>query len=76
MKSHNIYGGRYFYPLITHFSPYRSLESAKPENLPVAERIANQVICLPIYSDLDLENVNFIVKIIKYLEDKSKVLNH
>jgi dTDP-4-amino-4,6-dideoxygalactose transaminase len=76
LKTHNIYGRRYFYPLITHFSPYRSLESAKPENLPVAERIANQVICLPIYSDLDLENVNFIVKIIKYLEDKSKALNH
>ena len=76
LKTHNIYGRRYFYPLITHFSPYRSLDSAKPENLPLAERIANQVICLPIYSDLDLENVNFIVKIIKYLEDKSKVLNH
>ena len=65
MKSHNIYGGRYFYPLITHFSPYRSIDSAKPENLPVAEQVANEVICLPIYSELDLNDVEFIVKIIK-----------
>jgi len=65
LKTHNIYGRRYFYPLITHFSPYRSLDSAKPENLPVAEQVSNEVICLPIYSELDLNDVEKISNIIR-----------
>ena len=64
LKQNNIYGRRYFYPLISQFSPYKGLDSAKPENLPVAERIAEQVICLPIYPELDLENVKIISSII------------
>jgi dTDP-4-amino-4,6-dideoxygalactose transaminase len=65
LKENNIYGRRYFYPLISQFSPYKGLDSAKPENLPVAERIAEQVICLPIYPELDIKNVKLISKIIK-----------
>jgi len=65
LKENNIYGRRYFYPLISNFSPYRSLESAKKENLPVAERIAEQVICLPIYPELKLENMQKIIEIIE-----------
>ena len=45
MKEHNVLGRRYFYPLISTFSTYRGLESARPDNLPVATRIAEQVIC-------------------------------
>jgi dTDP-4-amino-4,6-dideoxygalactose transaminase len=65
LKQHNIYGRRYFYPLISEFSMYKGLDSAKPENLPVAEKMAKQVICLPIYPDLDMENINFVVQIIR-----------
>lgn len=60
MKEKNIYGRRYFYPLITHFSTYRSLESAKIDNLPNANRLANSVLCLPLHhslSDNDVERV-------------------
>ena len=53
LKSKNIFGRRYFYPLISQFPSYRGLISAKSENLPIAELIAEQVICLPIYPDLD-----------------------
>jgi dTDP-4-amino-4,6-dideoxygalactose transaminase len=60
-----IYGRRYFYPLISQFPTYRGLTSAKPENLPVATSIANQVICLPIYPSLDIEDVNYIIRLIK-----------
>lgn len=52
MKEQNVLGRRYFYPLISEFSTYRGLESARPENLPVSHRIANSVICLPMYSGL------------------------
>jgi dTDP-4-amino-4,6-dideoxygalactose transaminase len=64
LKEHNIYGRRYFYPLISQFSPYKGLDSAKPKNLPVAEKNAKQVICLPIYPDLDIGDVKSIIKII------------
>ncbi|MFW6100954.1 MAG: DegT/DnrJ/EryC1/StrS family aminotransferase, partial [Bacteroidota bacterium] len=58
LKQHGIYGRRYFYPLISHFPPYRGLSSANPKNLPVAEKITTQVICLPIYPDLSLEKAD------------------
>jgi dTDP-4-amino-4,6-dideoxygalactose transaminase len=64
LKSFNIYGRRYFYPLISQFPSYRWLESAAPGNLPVAERVSSQVICLPIYPDLDLNIVDLISEII------------
>jgi len=65
LKVHNIYGRRYFYPLISEFSTYRGLPSAAKENLPNAHKISNEVICLPIYPDLDLSNVKEISTIIK-----------
>ena len=65
LKKHNIYSRRYFYPLISQFPMYRELESAKPGNLPVAEKITKEVICLPIYPSLDLNIIDEIVKIIK-----------
>jgi dTDP-4-amino-4,6-dideoxygalactose transaminase len=64
LKQQNIYGRRYFYPLISQFPTYRGLESAKPENLPIAERITKEVICLPIYPDLDKDTIMNICKIL------------
>ena len=64
MKEHNIFGRRYFYPLISTFSTYRGLESAQPENLPVATKIADSVICLPIYAGLAEEDVEQIIRLI------------
>ena len=52
MKEQNVFGRRYFYPLISTFSTYRGLPSAMPENLPVATKIANEVICLPMHHEL------------------------
>lgn len=52
MKEHNVLGRRYFYPLISEFSTYKGLESARPENLPNAHRMAETVICLPMHHAL------------------------
>ena len=52
MKEVNVLGRRYFYPLISEFSTYRGLESARPENLPNAHKMANSVICLPMHHEL------------------------
>lgn len=64
MKSSNVYGRRYFYPLITAFDPYKDYLSASSENLPVANKIANQVICLPMHHALSEEDVKRIINII------------
>lgn len=60
MKDLGILGRRYFYPLISNFSTYRGLPSASPENLPIATKIAEQVICLPMHhmlTDKEIERV-------------------
>jgi dTDP-4-amino-4,6-dideoxygalactose transaminase len=57
MKKDGVLGRRYFYPLISNFITYRSLPSAAPENLPVATKIANEVICLPMHHELSESDV-------------------
>ena len=61
MKEHNVLGRRYFYPLISTFDTYRNLESAKAGNLPVATRMADEVICLPMYYGLTEEDLERVV---------------
>ena len=57
MKEQGVLGRRYFYPLISTFSTYRGLPSAAPENLPVATKMANEVICLPMHHALSEEDI-------------------
>lgn len=61
MKEQNVLGRRYFYPLISTFSTYRGLESAAPENLPNAHKMADQVICLPMHHALNEEDLERII---------------
>lgn len=64
LKEHNILGRRYFYPLISTFGPYSILPSASAENLPVATRMANEVICLPMHHALSEEDVDRVIDVI------------
>ena len=61
MKEQNVFGRRYFYPLISEFSTYRGLDSARLDNLPVAHKIANSVICLPMYAGLSEDDIDRIL---------------
>lgn len=65
MKEHNVFGRRYFYPLISTFSTYRGLDSANPDNLPIATQMSNNVICLPMHHALSEKEVEYILQIIK-----------
>ncbi len=65
MNEQNVLGRRYFYPLISEFSTYRVLESANPERLPQAHKMANSVICLPMHHALTREDVERVVNIIR-----------
>ena len=64
MKADGVFGRRYFYPLISTFSTYRGLSSAAPENLSVATKIANEVICLPMHHTLTEEDIERVLNCI------------
>jgi len=64
LRDYNVFARRYFFPLISDFPMYRGFPSAHRDNLPVAADIANRVLCLPIYPDLETEQIELIVRII------------
>lgn len=65
LKENHILGRRYFYPLISEFSTYRGVPSARPTNLPVAHQTANRVICLPMHAGLTTEDIRRVVSHLK-----------
>lgn len=65
LKDVGILSRRYFYPLISDMPMYRGLSSANVENLPCAGKIANKVLCLPIYAELSTQEQEIIIRTIK-----------
>ncbi len=65
-RRRDIYVRRYFYPLISDFPMYRGLPSAAPTNLPVATRMAAQVLCLPMYPGLTASEVDRVVDVLRH----------
>jgi dTDP-4-amino-4,6-dideoxygalactose transaminase len=65
LRAHNIMARRYFYPLISDFPMYTGLPSASAANLPVATRVAQEVLCLPIYPDLSQEQLLGIIALLE-----------
>jgi dTDP-4-amino-4,6-dideoxygalactose transaminase len=65
LKDQGIFARRYFYPLITDFPMYRGMLSAHRDNLPVANDAAFKVLCLPIYPNLEQEELERIVNLIR-----------
>jgi dTDP-4-amino-4,6-dideoxygalactose transaminase len=64
LQGHGIMSRRYFYPLISEFPMYRALASAHKDNLPVAHHTSSRVLCLPIFPDLELGEVDRICDIV------------
>ena len=65
LKKNNIYGRRYFYPLISQFPIYNELANSQPGELTIAEGIAEKVICLPIYPEIEVRLIKKICAILK-----------
>lgn len=65
LRDNGVLGRRYFYPLISEFSTYRGLDSANYDNLRVAHKAADSVICLPMHHELSENDVERIVDIIR-----------
>lgn len=68
LKEFNVHTRRYFYPLICDFSCYRKVPIIDP--LVVARRVADRILTLPIYCDLELDYVDRICDMISYFHSK------
>lgn len=64
-KQYNIFTRRYFYPLISQFPSYNWLPSASKENLAIAEKVASEVLCLPMFPDLESDVLDKICELIR-----------
>lgn len=64
LKANDIIARKYFYPLTNGFECYKELKTAGEEKTPVAKRIAENILTLPLYADLTVEDVDRICDII------------
>lgn len=62
LKSYGIIARKYFYPLINDFDCYNNKYNS--DRTPVAKFVAERVLCLPMFADLELEIVDKICDII------------
>jgi len=61
LKKYNIFSRKYFFPLCTD---YKFVKREKQIQLPNSERVANQILCLPLYGELTQEDIEKICKIL------------
>lgn len=64
LAKEKIYARKYFYPLTNEFECYQNYPTADVSETPVAKRISDNVLCLPMYADLTLDDVDIICRII------------
>jgi len=62
LKEYNIFTRRYFYPLVCDFSCYKQV--SVQDSLEVARRVAQDILALPIYYDLGLEEVEKVCEVV------------
>lgn len=65
LREHNILARRYFFPLLSELPMYRGLASAAADNLPNAHRIAREILCLPIYPDLEAAEQQRVIDVLR-----------
>lgn len=66
LREFNIVTRRYFHPLCSEYDCYRQLPSAQRSRLPVATRVAQEVLCLPFYGALGDDDVHRICDAIDF----------
>lgn len=64
LKDKGINARRYFYPLISEMPMYRHLPSATPAALVNAHQVADRIICLPIFSEMSIEDAESVIEIL------------
>lgn len=59
LKGYEIFTRRYFYPSLANTLPY-----LEPKNLEITDKVAKCVMCLPLYPDLSIEEVDLICRLL------------
>jgi len=67
LKKYNVFARKYFYPLCSQFQCYKNYPSSSSDNLPIAEKVSDEVLSLPLYGSLTDGDVNKICDIIGLL---------
>ena len=65
LAENSVFARKYFYPLITDFECYRDLPGYDSALTPVAKKLADGVVTLPLYPDLSMEDVALICRVIR-----------
>ncbi len=63
-KKYNVFTRKYFYPLCSDYACYKHLPSSSLTNLPIAHQVSKQVLSLPLYGSLRVEEVEIICEIL------------
>lgn len=61
LSEHDVYARKYFYPITNEAACYKGMFDV---NVPIAKNAANCILTLPMYADLEIENVDIICNII------------
>lgn len=69
LREYNVFTRKYFYPLCSRFKCYSNLPTAAPGRLPAAEKIAGQVLSLPLYGSLCSDDVVRIGEMIRTIRE-------
>lgn len=70
LKKYNIFARKYFYPLCSDYACYQDLNGKRKINVPIAEKVSKEVLCLPFYGSLSQNDALQISEIIKYILTK------
>jgi len=68
LKKYNVFARKYFHPLCSNYDYYSQLPSADVNNLPVANKIAHEVLSLPFYGDLGQDTAEKICEILTMMK--------
>ena len=68
LASNNIFCKKYFDPIITNQPAYKKYIS-KNSSFKNAESLSKKILCLPIYPEMSLEDVDYIFNILKSIEN-------
>ncbi len=69
-KKYNVFARKYFHPLCSDYPCYKYLPSSSKENLPVANKVVKEVLCMPLYGGLTASDIEKICNILKSFKGK------
>lgn len=71
LRENNVYTRRYFYPLVSDYECYR--DKFCSDKTPIAKYVSEHILCLPLYPDLEIKQVERICTLIlNYIQRKGK----